>query len=585
MSIRTVARGPSRLLAATVSAVTIAATVAVAGLSSTAAAADPLLSQGKPATASSTENAGTPASAAVDGNTGTRWSTRVQRPAVDPGRPRRHRHHHPGRPHWEAAYAPAFQIQTVAADGTTWTTIYSTTTGTGGTQTLNVTGSGRYVRMYGTARPPGTATRCGSSRSSAPRRPRHRLRHRQRRAGQARHRLVDRERRHPGRRAAFDGNTGTRWSQRVQRPAVAPGRPRRDRDRLPGHAELGGRLRHGVPDPGRAGRDRPCTTIYSTTTGTGGTQTLDVTGTGRYVRMYGTARATRTATRCGSSPCSPPAAGTPTAARAAATSGPNVIVFDPSMSTATIQSQLDTVFAEQESNQFGTQRYALLFKPAPTTDQRPDRLLHLVIGLGQNPDDVNINGDVTVDAGWFDGNATQNFWRSAENLDRLPSAGTALGRRAGRAVPPDRRPRRPQPRPERLRLGQRRLHRRQPDRRHRRPVLAAAVVHPRQHHRRLDQRRLEHGVLRRVRAPRRRASRTRRTPRSPTTPVTREKPYLYVDAAGNYRVFVPSLRTNATGATWANGADPGHVDPADPVLRRQAGRHRPPPSTRRSPRA
>ena len=34
----------------------------------------------------------------------------------------------------------------------TWTTIYSTTTGTGGTQTLSVTGSGRYIRMYGTAR-------------------------------------------------------------------------------------------------------------------------------------------------------------------------------------------------------------------------------------------------------------------------------------------------------------------------------------------------------------------------------------------------------------------------------------------------
>ena len=46
---------------------------------------------------------------------------------------------------------PRSQIQT-SADGTNWTTIYSTTTGTGGTQTLNVTGTGRYVRMYGTAR-------------------------------------------------------------------------------------------------------------------------------------------------------------------------------------------------------------------------------------------------------------------------------------------------------------------------------------------------------------------------------------------------------------------------------------------------
>ena len=45
----------------------------------------------------------------------------------------------------------AFQIQT-SNDGSTWTTIYSTTAGTGGTQTLAVTGTGRYIRMYGTAR-------------------------------------------------------------------------------------------------------------------------------------------------------------------------------------------------------------------------------------------------------------------------------------------------------------------------------------------------------------------------------------------------------------------------------------------------
>ena len=52
---------------------------------------------------------------------------------------------------WEGAYARRFQIQT-SPNGTTWTTIYSTTTGAGGTQTLDVTGTGRYVRMYGTVR-------------------------------------------------------------------------------------------------------------------------------------------------------------------------------------------------------------------------------------------------------------------------------------------------------------------------------------------------------------------------------------------------------------------------------------------------
>jgi len=52
---------------------------------------------------------------------------------------------------WEAAYARAFQIQ-ISADGTNWTTVYSTSSGTGGVQTIPVSGSGRYVRMYGTQR-------------------------------------------------------------------------------------------------------------------------------------------------------------------------------------------------------------------------------------------------------------------------------------------------------------------------------------------------------------------------------------------------------------------------------------------------
>src|SRR6202022_1917197 len=46
-----------------------------------------------------------------------------------------------------------------------------------------------------------------------------------------------------------------------------------------------------------------------------------------------------------------------------------------------------------------------------------------IAGLGQNPDDVLINGDVTVDAFDGTGNATQNFWRSAENLAITPSSG------------------------------------------------------------------------------------------------------------------------------------------------------------------
>ncbi|MFG3589967.1 beta-1,3-glucanase family protein [Streptomyces sp. NPDC047990] len=124
----------------------------VAALTPTSAhAADQLLSQGRPATASSTENASFPASAAVDGNPGTRWSSAFADPQwvqVDLGSVQQITR---VTLNWEAAYAKAFQIQT-STDANTWTSVYSTTTATGGTQNLAVTGSGRYVRVSGTTR-------------------------------------------------------------------------------------------------------------------------------------------------------------------------------------------------------------------------------------------------------------------------------------------------------------------------------------------------------------------------------------------------------------------------------------------------
>ena len=109
------------------------------------------IAQDKTATASSLENATFQASNAVDGNTGTRWSSAFSGPQwleVDLGSSQAICQ---VTLDWEAAYATGFQIQT-STDGSTWTTIYSTTTGTGGTQALNVSGTGQYVRMYGTTR-------------------------------------------------------------------------------------------------------------------------------------------------------------------------------------------------------------------------------------------------------------------------------------------------------------------------------------------------------------------------------------------------------------------------------------------------
>ena len=104
--------------------------------------------------------------------------------------------------------------------------------------------------------------------------------------------------------------------------------------------------------------------------------------------------------------------------------GPNVHIFDPSMSSATIQATLDSVFNAQKLNQFGTRRDALLFKPGTYANTANIGYYTSIQGLGQNPDDVTINGDVTVDAFDGTGNATQNFWRSAENLAITPSAGS-----------------------------------------------------------------------------------------------------------------------------------------------------------------
>jgi glucose/arabinose dehydrogenase len=257
----------------------------------TAQAADSLLSQGKPATASSTENAGTPASAAVDGNAGTRWSSGFSDPqwiqvdlgasaAIDRVVLQ-----------WEAAYAKAFQIQ-VSDDATNWTSVYSTTTGTGGTATLTVTGSGRYVRLYGTQRATqygyslwefqvyGTIGGTGGSCST-----------------------TNQALNHPATAssvenaglpasAAVDGNVNTRWSSGFSDPQWI------QVDLLTTvtvcQVVLQWEAAYARAFQLQMSADATnWTTIYSTTTGTGGTATLSVTGTGRYLRMYGTQRATQ----------------------------------------------------------------------------------------------------------------------------------------------------------------------------------------------------------------------------------------------------------------------------------------------------
>jgi beta-glucosidase-like glycosyl hydrolase len=113
------------------------------------------LALNKAATASSTQ-AGLTTAAGVDGDTSTRWGSNSSDPQwfqVDLGSTQTI-----ARVvlNWEVAYASAYQIQTSASATGPWTNIYSTTTGDGGIDDLmGLSGSGRYIRMYGTVR--GTA--------------------------------------------------------------------------------------------------------------------------------------------------------------------------------------------------------------------------------------------------------------------------------------------------------------------------------------------------------------------------------------------------------------------------------------------
>lgn len=246
-----------------------------------------LLSQGKTATASSVDNASRPASNAFDGNTTTtRWAsayTNNEWLQVDLGKT-----HQINRItlNWEAAYASSFKLQ-ASDNGTTWTDLYSTTTGTGGTQDLTtLSGAGRYVRMLGIQRATiygyslfemqvygvpallsqgKTAT--ASSSDNASLRPAS---------------------------AAFDGNTtSTRWSSAYTNNEwlqVDLGATYQiSQVKLTWEAAYASSFKIQTSIDGVNWTD-----LHSTTTGTGGVQDLTgLTGTGRYVRMLGIQRATQ----------------------------------------------------------------------------------------------------------------------------------------------------------------------------------------------------------------------------------------------------------------------------------------------------
>ncbi|MBB5344390.1 coagulation factor 5/8 type domain-containing protein [Tunturibacter empetritectus] len=252
--------------------------------------------------------------------------------------------------------------------------------------------------------------------------------------------------------------------------------------------------------------------------------------------------------------------------------GPNVYIFDPSMSTSQIQATVDSISNQQISNQFGTQRYALLFKPgvygsAATPLNFTVGFYTEVAGLGASPDDVVINGSIDVYNQCFGSNnciALDNFWRSLSNLAinvNTPNFGCYSGEfwAVSQAAP------------------MRRVH-----------ITGnttlmdycsgpsyasggfiadsetGSIVNGSQQQfyvRNSNIGSWSNGVWNQVfsgvaGAPAQSYPNPTYTT-LPSTPVSRERPFLYSDSNGNYKVFIPALQKNSSGVSWSSGSTPG----------------------------
>ncbi|MFD3163454.1 coagulation factor 5/8 type domain-containing protein [Herpetosiphon sp. NSE202] len=237
--------------------------------------------------------------------------------------------------------------------------------------------------------------------------------------------------------------------------------------------------------------------------------------------------------------------------------GPNVLMFDPSMSTASIQNQINNVYGIQQNSQFGSERYTLMFKPGTYNGLNiPVGFYTQLLGVGASPDSVNINGSVYSNAYLGNDNATCNFWRGAEGLSITPANGT-MQWAVSQAVP------------------FRRMHIRGNMKLNQNngwssggwmaDVLVDGNVNSGTQQQWIS-RNTQWGswtgsnwnmVFVGVTNPP-----AGNWPNPPytkidQTPIVREKPFVTVDAAGNWGVRVPSLRTNSNGITWAGGSTPG----------------------------
>jgi len=259
--------------------------------------------------------------------------------------------------------------------------------------------------------------------------------------------------------------------------------------------------------------------------------------------------------------------------------GPDVCVFNDTMSQATIQADLDNIASQQVSNQFGTQRFTIFFEPG-TYGSPADPLIFQVgyytsvAGLGLNPGDVTINGQINVYNQCFGTNciALDNFWRSLSNLTINVTGnkpgGTSCSANTdfwavSQAAP------------------LRRVHINgllslmdycdgSPDYASGGFIgdsefTGASITNGSQQQWVTRNSNLDgwsNGVWNQVfcgdnGAPAQNFGNGGVYTTLATCPVTEEEPFLYIDSQGNYNVFVPAVQRNSSGPAWAGGTEAG----------------------------
>ena len=264
--------------------------------------------------------------------------------------------------------------------------------------------------------------------------------------------------------------------------------------------------------------------------------------------------------------------------------GSNVIVISPSESVSSIASTLNALGTQQAPNQFGTQRYEILFEPGTygSTASPLDFQVgyyESIEGLGQNPSQVVINGTIDSWNQCTDGvqtecYATENFWRSISNLTINVTGLTGCDAgddfwAVSQAAP--------------LRRVDVNGNLSLMDYCDGSPgwssggfiadsVFNGAVENDSQQQflvRNSDIGSWSNGVWNQVfcgdpGAPAQSFGSTSLEDGGPepyttlgTCPKTEEEPYLYTDSSGNYNVFIPSVQTTSSGPTWAGGNTPG----------------------------